>query len=365
MITLTELDKPLIRMPSFAAGQWLGTPKALSRDALRGKVVLVDFWDYSCVNCTRTLPYLREWHERYNSLGLVIVGVHAPEFRFARDSGQIEAAIGEFALPYPVLVDNAYETWERFANRAWPTKYLIDPKGYVRLKRSGEGHYAELEAGIQQLLRVVNPSVSLPDLLPALRPEDIPGAVCYRPTPELHAGYRGSGLRGSALGNGDPLGVDQSIYYELPPAAEMQPNYFYAGGFWHLSAEALAFSGERGGQIVLPYMAAGVNAVLSPSADLVALRLGLLPEEPPSLVITLDDEPLSALTAGSDIQFNGTGTSYVRVDRPRLYELIRAPDFGRRRLTLTTQAPAIALYTFTFSTCVAAAGTTAATFKLG
>jgi len=364
-MTSDVLDRPVVRMPSFGAGTWLGTPGPLTPAGLRGQVVLVDFWDYTCVNCVRTLPYLRTWHERYADKGLVIIGVHAPEFKFAQDPGQITAAIADFRLPYPVLIDNEYETWQRFANRAWPTKYLVDDRGYIRLKRQGEGDYGAIEAAIQALLRALHPAVNLPDLLPALRPEDAAGAVCYRATPELHAGYGSGGLRGSALGNGDVLAVDRPAFYQLPALPESQPGRFYAAGFWQLTAEALVFTGQSEGKIRLLYEAAGVNAVLSPSSDLVALRLGLLSEAPPLLRVTLDGAPLPVFAAGADIIYDDAGHSLVQLTRPRLYELVRTPDFRRGLLELTVQTPGVALFTFTFVTCVAAATTDSATFQMG
>ena len=141
------LDRPLVRMPRFGRGRWLNTAHPLTRQSLRGKVVLVDFWDYACINCIRTLPYLKAWHGRYRHKGLVVVGVHAPEFGFGRLEGAVAGAIAEFELPYPVLLDNEYETWERYANKAWPTKHLIDAEGYIRLQRRGEGYYRQVEQG--------------------------------------------------------------------------------------------------------------------------------------------------------------------------------------------------------------------------
>jgi thiol-disulfide isomerase/thioredoxin len=176
-------------MPHFGRGVWRNTPHALSRESLRGRPVLVDFWDYSCINCIRSLPYLRAWHERYHEHGLVIVGVHTPEFRFGLAQSAVDAAIERFDLPYPVLLDNDEESWQRFANRAWPTRYLIDAGGYIRLRRQGEGYYQEIEAAIQELLQAQNPAFRLPPLLEPLHETDQPGAACYPATPELYVGY--------------------------------------------------------------------------------------------------------------------------------------------------------------------------------
>ena len=132
------LQPRTVRMPHLAAGEWINSAP-LTREELRGRVVLIDFWDYTCINCLRTLPYLARWHERYADKGLTVIGIHAPEFKFARSRAQIEAAVAAHNIRYPVLLDNGYENWSRFANKAWPTKYLIDADGYIRYQRQGEG----------------------------------------------------------------------------------------------------------------------------------------------------------------------------------------------------------------------------------
>lgn len=350
------LDRPLIRMPRFGRGRWLNTPHPLTRQSLRGQVVLVDFWDYACLNCIRTLPYLKAWYERYRRKGLVVVGVHAPEFGFGRLEGAVAAAIAEFELPYPVLLDNEYETWDRYANKAWPTKHLIDAEGYIRLQRRGEGYYRQVEQGIQQLLRQRDPSSVLPELLPPLRETDEPGAVCYRPTPELHAGYRGGGLFGGALGNEAGYVTQGPIAYTLPGPFDLEEGRFYLAGFWQARPEAMVFAGREMGRVVLPYRAAGVNAVLSPSVDPVELVLDLRPGgEDPLLEVRLDDHPLPEAMAGEDMRFEGE-RAFVRVDRPRLYHLVRHRDFGFHQLELILHTQGLALYAFTFLSCVAPAG---------
>jgi thiol-disulfide isomerase/thioredoxin len=131
--------------------QWHNSP-ALSMASLRGKVVLVDFWTYSCINCIRTLPYVSKWHEQYKGQGLVVVGVHTPEFPYERDAKNVATAIQRFSLRYPVAQDNRYATWRDYGNQYWPASYLIDKQGRVRMKHFGEGNYAETESAIRQLL---------------------------------------------------------------------------------------------------------------------------------------------------------------------------------------------------------------------
>ena len=178
-----------IHAPEFPLNvTWLqGGPLAVSE--LRGRPMLIDFWDYTCVNCLRILPYVKEWHRRYGPLGLTIVGVHAPEFSFAREAGNVQRAVREHGIEYPVVLDNEYAIWQAYANRYWPAKYLIDGKGYIRGYHHGEGAYRETEDALQALLRESFPEVLLPGLMEPVRDEDAPGAVCYRVTPELYLGY--------------------------------------------------------------------------------------------------------------------------------------------------------------------------------
>ncbi|GJM40989.1 MAG: hypothetical protein DHS20C20_12710 [Ardenticatenaceae bacterium] len=347
------LEPRIVRMPPLAAGEWLnGRP--LSNSQLRGQVVLVDFWDYTCINCLRTLPYLKQWHQRYAQHGLVIIGIHTPEFRFAQFRNHLEAAVAEFELPYPILLDNQQENWSQFTVKAWPMKFLVDANGYIRFQRQGEGHYQETERAIQTLLRQRNPTLTLPELLPPLRPEDNSGAVCYRPTPELYAGFQGGGLFGGALGNPEGYIPESSVIYQLPPVKTWQDGHFYVDGIWRAWPEALAFAGEQGGEIVLPYSAVSVNAVLAPTADPVETVLELRPTEAaPVVEVVQDGRFLTKMNAGSDVQWDENGRSFVRINRPRMVNLVQNQDFEHHTLRLSFQARGLALYAFTFTGCVA------------
>lgn len=348
------LEPQFVRMPNFGAGRWLNTPNPLTRQKLRGRVILVDFWDYSCLNCLKTLPYTRNWFKRYREKGLAIIGVHSPEFSFAKGQKQVEAAIERLDLRYPVLLDNDFQTWDRFATHAWPTKYLIDHQGYIRYMRRGEGYYLETEKAIQALLRALDPAITLPDLLPPLREQDVPGAVCYRPTPELYAGYRGGGLFGSALGNPEGYITGSVMAYTLPDEEERQEGQFYLAGFWNAEPESVSFAGQDGGKAIVPYRAAGVNAVLAPSSDPVELMLDLLPDDfEPVVEIKQDGQHLDTARAGADVLFDDRGISSVIVTRSRMYELVKNVGYEWHELELTFRANGLALYSFTFSTCLA------------
>ena len=342
-------------MPELGIGEWLNTAVPLTKDTLHGRILLVDFWDSTCVNCLRTIPALNAWHERYARLGLMIIGVHAPEFRFARQKETVATAARDLEIQYPVLLDNDFVTWTRFANRAWPTKHLVDHQGYIRLRRQGEGYYREIELAVQDLLRRRDPGITLPDPLPPLRPEDAPGAVCYRGTPELHAGYKSGGLTGSALGNPEGLVTDGVMLYTLPPQAERQEGWFYLEGFWQAWPECVALAGTAHGRVVLPYAAAGVNAVLSPSPDPLELMLDLRQSPAKPLIeVRQDGRSLTPDIAGADVFFDEAGRSFLRISQPGMVAIVRNHTHGTHTLELTFEARGLSLYTFTFETCLAA-----------
>jgi len=189
---------------------WLNSPP-LSFRQLRGRAVLVDFWDYTCVNCIRTLSYVQVWHERYREKRLTVIGVHTPEFTFAQYESNVERGIREFGLTYPIVIDSDREIWKAFANRYWPTKYLLDKDGYLRYAHFGEGAYRETEEAIRELLLEINASLAFPPLMEPVRSEDREGAVCFRPSPELYLGH----ARGR-IGNDGGFKEDSIADYNIP-----------------------------------------------------------------------------------------------------------------------------------------------------
>ncbi|MGQ9889728.1 MAG: redoxin domain-containing protein [Aggregatilineales bacterium] len=333
----TLLSARVVRAPALAEGEWINTPAPIALAGLRGQTVLVDFWDYICINCLRALPYLREWHARYHQHGLVIIGVHTPEFAFGRERGQIEAAVRKLDIPYPVLLDSGFRTWDAFANRYWPAKYLIDPHGYIRYQSHGEGGYEAFEHAIQAVLLEDNPSRELPPVMQPLRPEDRPGAVCYRATPKLHAG-----LKHGALGNPEGYASGVPVLYQMP--AQRPHGAFYAEGAWQAGREYLSYQGQAEGVIKLPYEAVEVNAVLAPHFEAVER---MLHPQTVSVEVWQDDLPLDEAVRGADVSAEGRAL----VDRPRLYNLVRNPGFERHELTLRVRARGFAVYAFSFTSC--------------
>jgi thiol-disulfide isomerase/thioredoxin len=335
--------KAKVRAPEIGR-VWLNSPPLTFRQ-LRGRVVLVDFWDYTCVNCIRTLPYVQAWHERYVGKGLTVIGVHTPEFTFAQYESNVERGVREFGLTYPIVIDTDREIWKAFANRYWPTKYLLDKEGYLRYAHFGEGEYRETEEAIRELLNEVNPSLSFPPLMEPLRAEDGVGAVCYRPSAELYLGN----ARGR-IGNPDGFHSDSVADYVLPE--KFEDGFFYAKGRWASTAEYLESVEDGEHMIVLQYEAAGVNLVMA------APRGGTR-----DVTIRQDGHPLTRSQKTRDTRFrsiDGVEQSYISVQNARMYALVEDHAFGAHRLELSCPA-GVAFFAFTFTSCVdptAAAATT-------
>ena len=327
-----------VRAPEFPLNvTWLqGGPLRIAD--LRGRVVLLDFWDYTCVNCLRTLPYVKEWWRRYNDLGLSVIGVHAPEFSFAREGGNVAREMHMQGITYPVVLDNEYAIWQAYANRYWPAKYLIDGNGYLRYYHFGEGGYGETEQAIQQLLREQFPEILLPGLMEPVRDEDRPGAVCYRVTPELYLGYQ----RG-AIGNVAGVSPDAAATYRDP--GKHIDGHAYLDGDWLLAGEYLARPAGAAGEsrLTVPYMAKEVNLVIHPPTY----------GGDASVTLLQDGAPLAAEDAGADVA-QKDGAAVVAIDAPRMFRLVNNRDIDRHELTLVTKSDGIALYAFTFtSACIA------------
>lgn len=329
-----KVEKGTVRAPEIGR-VWLNSPP-LSFRQLRGRVVLVDFWDYTCVNCIRTLPYVQAWHERYQAMELTVIGVHTPEFTFAQYESNVERGIREFGLTYPIVVDSNREIWKAFANRYWPTKYLLDKDGYLRYGHFGEGGYGECEEAIQELIHEVDPNLELPEIIAPLREEDHPGAVCYRPSGELYLGHR----RGR-LGNQGGFKEDQIADYQFDGG--VVENFFYASGSWASTAEYFEAAGEGSHSLKLKYEASAVNLVMAASRG-----------TPAEVCLLQDGKPLTRSHATKDTRFRSsapTGESYVVVDSTRMYSLVENQEFGEHELELIC-SPGIAAFAFTFTGCV-------------
>jgi thiol-disulfide isomerase/thioredoxin len=315
------------------AAAWLNVPSPLTPAGLRGKVVLVDFWEYSCINCLRTLPYLREWYKRYRDGGFVIVGVHTPEFGFTGQQKNVEAAAQRLDVTWPVALDDDYAIWKRYGVNEWPTELLFDQNGELVETSVGEGGYQQTEAAIQQLLKKNDPHLTLPPVM-ALLPQDNylkPGAVCYPQTPEILVENRPVA---DANNFGDP---SQDLNYN-DRSATRTDGAIYLEGYWHATKQALVFGGGPG-YIALPYHAIQVNVVMVPSGGPARVR------------VTEDGKPVPHEDAGPDLHYDTDGTSYVTVDAPRAYDILVNQKFGERELRLYPDRAGVGFYDFAFESC--------------
>ncbi|MFT4050037.1 MAG: cytochrome c biogenesis protein DipZ [Solirubrobacterales bacterium] len=314
--------EPIMEAPDFTdTEQWFNTPegKPLTLRQLHGKVVLVDFWTYSCINCIRTLPYLKSWYAKYRDKGFVIVGVHSPEFAFEKSAKNVAAAIGQNGIKYPVAQDNEFGTWDAYANQYWPAHYLIDAAGVVRQIHYGEGKYAESEQAIRTLLRENGATGLGGETSDGVRAEHASNAQV---TPETYVGFeRATGFEGR------PPSASTTNYGS--PTGRLPLNTFRLGGRWLVSGErATAGSGAT--------LTARVHARRT------FLVLGSAGGAPRRMQVLLDGKPISSGDSGDDVH-----GGYVTVSSQRLYRLIDTGKVETHTLTLRP-APRISAYAFTF-----------------
>jgi cytochrome c biogenesis protein CcdA/thiol-disulfide isomerase/thioredoxin len=296
--------------PEFRGTQkWFNTPggRPATLAGLKGKVVLVDFWAYSCINCQRATPHLLAWDKAYRSLGLEIIGVHSPEFAFEKSAANVRSAIGKEQITYPVVQDNNLATWTAYRNQYWPAKYLIDAEGNVRSIKFGEGGYGQTEDQIRELLTAANPEVRLPPPVDGTVKADSIGADGT--TPETYLAYsRSTNLNGTGK-----LTPNKTVAFGLNPA---QPDESYSlGGNWAVGTQSV--TSTQGSQARLNFQAAKVYHVLAGEG---------------TVTVSVPGEP------DKTIKISGTPNSYQLIDNP-------APQ--RRTITLT-YSPGISAFTFSF-----------------
>ncbi|HCI14501.1 MAG: DipZ protein [Gallionellales bacterium GWA2_60_142] len=301
--------------PEFAEiAAWENSPP-LTMAGLRGKVVLVDFWTYSCINCVRTLPYLTDWDRKYRDMGLVIVGVHSPEFEFEKKLSNVRAAIAQHGIRYPVAQDNRLSTWLNFRNRYWPAHYLIDKQGQVVYTHFGEGQYDVTENNIRYLLGLKEKSETIRVEGPTFASGQ---------TPETYLGY----ARADSFGGGERPSLDAQASYRFP--ASLGSDEWVLNGRWRVERERIV-GGEKGAALRLSFKARKVFLVL-----------GAAGSKPVHVTIRLNGEPVGS-NAGKDAP-----AGVVTVGRNTLYELIdqKTPKSGL--LEIKADSPGLEAYAFTF-----------------
>lgn len=299
--------------------------------ALRGQVVLLDFWDLTSAPSLRWIPYLLLWQEKYGPSGLVIIGIHTPRVEFAADPERVRAAIERYGITYPVVTDNGALLWSRYNNRQWPTKHLIDRDGFVRFQNTGDGHVLATEHALQTFMYEAGLLEDLPALVAPRRAVDQPGAVLSRSTPEIFAGY----TRGS-LGNVEGEVPESTTHYSDPGV--YLDGRVYVAGDWFSSRTHLTLSGDSTGALVAAaYTGQGAGAVL-----------GMTGRETADITVLQDNSFLDEATRGTDVRLAADGRSFLRVAEPRYYDLLRNRDVGEHILRLTGLPTGLSVYVLAF-----------------
>ena len=314
-------------LPSLAgATQWLNSPP-LTAQSLRGKVVLVDFWTYSCINCIRSLPYVRGWADKYKDHGLVVIGVHAPEFAFEKEPQNVIKAVKDLGVDYPVALDNEYAIWKGFNNEYWPAHYFIDAQGHIRHHHFGEGEYDQGEDVIRQLLTEAGQkNLPVGYVQPGAHGAEAASSGDAQRSPETYVGYaRAENFAGGRVAH------DDTWNYRAP--ATLMTNQWALDGGWTVREES-ARSDSPNSRIAYRFRGRDLHLVLGPSSD----------GKPVRFRVTIDGKAPAA-DHGMDTDADGNGT----VTSQRLYQLVRqATGTGERTFEITFLDPGVQAYAFTF-----------------
>jgi thiol-disulfide isomerase/thioredoxin len=290
------------KLPAFTVERWVNSAP-LTAAGLRGKVVLVDVWEYTCINWIRTLPYVEAWNREYASLGLVVIGVHSPEFEFGKRAENVDRGIRDHGLTYPIAIDNEFAVWRALGNDAWPAKYLFDGEGKLVNRWVGEGHYDEIESEIRRLLSLGNPGVMLPPVSHE--------ATAFAKTGQLSY-----------------AGITSETYIG---ADRRQPGTVTLEGDWR-SARQYVELRKGTGRMVLPFTAGEVNLVMQPG-----------PSGSAAVTVLLDGKPVGD-AHGADVGADGV----ARFDRSGMIRLVAGAARRRHVLTLVTSDPGVRAFAFTF-----------------
>ncbi len=311
--------------PLTGATEWINSPP-LTTEQLRGKVVLVDFWTYSCINCVRTIPYVRAWAEKYREQGLVVIGVHTPEFAFEKSPANVRDAVRRFGVTYPVAMDNGFAIWRAFNNRYWPAHYFIDAKGNIRYHHFGEGDYEHSERVIQQLLKEAG-AANVDQAVVQVRAQGAEAAATAEvASPETYVGY----ARAKHFASPGGFGFDVRKTYA---AAPLKLNDWSLSGDWIVRPEHADLQ-TPGGRLAFRFKARDLHLVMGPS------NMG----QPVRFRVRIDGQAPSA-DAGVDIDAQGLG----RIDSQRLYQLVRQSGGARERtFEIEFLDPGVQVFAFTF-----------------
>jgi thiol-disulfide isomerase/thioredoxin len=313
-----------MRAPKIIGDTWFNANQ-LDENDLKNKVILVDFWTYTCVNCLRTVPHLRSWWDKYRTDDFLIIGVHTPEFDFERNPENVKNAIEELDITWPVVLDNDYFNWNNFSNRYWPAKYLIDRSGNIVYSHFGEGAYAETEMMIQNLIKDNLGSMELPNID---ENEHVHGPVCFVPTPELYCGY----LRG-IIANSEDYVEEEEHHYHIGVEELPHDTIGLNGNF--LAMPEYLESRKKGATVLLEFKGTEVNLVIEPVGS------------ESTVIISFDQQELTPEIRGRDVNDCGE----VVASEAKLYNLISSRNVLHGTISIRAESGNFRAYAFTFSGC--------------
>lgn len=298
---------------------------------LRKKVVMLDFWTYSCINCVRTLPHIKILHEKYGDKGLVIIGVHTPEFEFEKNLENVKVAVEKYGLEYPIALDLNNTTWKLYGNQYWPRTTLIDARNKIRLEHVGEGDFDIIEQKIIELLAEIG--VKVEEKIERQRIDRFKAfEVAKKQTPEIYLGSE----RSTGFGNSQVCTPGSCIRFI--DRGDHEQNIVYLAGDWEQRPEFIFHPTSEEAHVSLKYTAKSVNAVIAPKKG------GRF-----KVFITLDGKDLDRSIAGRDIKIDKvTKKSFILVDKPDMYELVETETMQTHEIKLISDSPEFSLYTFTF-----------------
>jgi thiol-disulfide isomerase/thioredoxin len=335
-----QIDKSqFIKAPEFAQiSDYINTPNdsPLTLSSLKGKVVLVYIWTYTCINSIRPMPYIHDWNQKYSNNGLVIVGVHSPEFQFEKNYDNVKSAVQRFGITYPVVLDSDHGTWNAYGNNYWPRYYLIDTQGNIRYDHIGEGDYGQIEKSIQSLLAERAALMDEKEISFNREPTTVinPGSLYYvdlkqNTTPEVYIGYN---TARAPLGNPEGFKPDQTVSYSIPSTTNFKPDIVYLQGEWKNNPDNMELKSDTG-RIVLTYYGKSVNIIAGGKGE---------------GVVSNDEGPAARLTSNNSLGEDLSSDGSFRIDGQRLYNLAIRNNYTAHSIVIDVKGKGFQFYTFTF-----------------
>jgi thiol-disulfide isomerase/thioredoxin len=349
-----QIDKSQFKKaPEFAQiSGYINTPNnnsPITLSSLKGKVVLVYIWTYTCINSIRPMPYIDDWNQKYSDKGLVTVGVHSPEFGFEKNHANVKDAVKRFGITYPVIIDSDHGTWNAYENNYWPRFYLIDTQGYIRYDHIGEGDYDQIEKSIQSLVAERASLMGAKEISFNKKPTTLinPGSLYYVDlgqsiTPEIYVGYN---TARTPLGNPEGFKPDQTVSYSIPSNTNFKPSIVYLQGKWKNNPDGMELQSDAG-RIALLYYAKSVNIIAGGKGEGIVsndnddkLGAGGYRQAAGNSTANIPDNSL-----GQDLSSDGS----FRIDGQRLYNLAIHNNYAAHYILIDVKGKGFQFYTFTF-----------------